>query len=270
MKCPHNRVAWLVLGLCVLCVVSLDPARARPTEKDCPTPADGPVRSRPELTQGVPLQDVTATHRDRVRLVLERPTLTAHGPMEAFACQPPLYYWLLDHPDQAVPLWRRLGAKCMEITDKGGGRFGWADTHGSEVHWETVYRGPTLRIWYAEGNVRPAPLLPLVPARAVVVLRFIEGHDRAGRTLLRHQADLFLQTDSKTAALATRLLGPSGPRLAEQCVSQMEMFFSALAWYFGRYPERADRLVSGTLPADSPKARELRRLIAPPATDEGG
>ncbi len=270
MTFPRNRVAWRVLGICAFCILVLhgeSALRAQQSDPGGVNPADGPVRSRPELTQGVPLEDIAAPYGDRVRQVLERPTLTAHGPMEVFACQPLLYSWLLDHPDQAVPLWRRLGAKCMDITDQGGGRFGWSDTHGSEVHWDTVYRGPRLRIWYAEGSVRPAPLLPLVPARAVVVLRFVEGHDRTGRTTLRHQADLFLQIDGRTAALATRLLGASAPRLADQCVSQMELFFSALAWYFGRYPERADRLVSATLPADSPKAQELRRLIAAPSGD---
>jgi hypothetical protein len=217
-----------------------------------------------ELVQALP-----AHVRDKARPVLERPTLSTHGVDEVFACNPAVYHWLLDHPDQAVPLWRRLGAQCMAITDQGGGWFGWADNHDSEVHWQTVLQGPNLRIWYAEGNVRPALLLPLVPMRAVVVLHFTEGQDARGRTLVRHQADMYLYTDSKTAIWLTRLLGPTGPRLAQQCVTQMEMFFSALAWYLQRYPERADQLVAGSLPPGSPGATELRRLLAcPPATEK--
>src|SRR5437764_102790 len=85
-------------------------------------------------------------------------------------------------------------------------------------------RPPRLRIWYAEGKVRPAPLLPLVTIRAVLCLRHSESQDHTGRQLLRHHADVFLQADSKTAALATRLFGASAPRLAEQCLAQLEMF----------------------------------------------
>jgi hypothetical protein len=58
-----------------------------------------------------------------------------------------------------------------------------------------------------------------------------------------------VQTDSQAAALITKLLGSSAPKLAEQCVGQMEMFFSALAWYVERHPERAGTLMSGLLPS---------------------
>jgi hypothetical protein len=261
-----TRAAWLVVVVCVLWAVPRGATGATPEQPSRPEAApgltEGPVRARPEMSLGVPLHQVAPQHREHVRHVLEQPTLTAHGPMEIFACRPEVYRWFLDHPDQAVPLWRRLGARCMDITDQGDGRFGWADTHGSQVHWQTVCDEPRLRIWYAEGSVRPGPLLPLVPARAVVVLRHVEGHGLDGRTLVRHQADMYVQTDSKTAALATRLLGPAAPRLADQCLSQMEMFFSALAWYFDHYPERAGRLIAGALPADSPASRELRSLLA--------
>jgi hypothetical protein len=125
----------------------------------------------------------------------------------------------------------------MEITDRGGGRFGWTDGHGSEVHWDTVVNRPGLRIWYAEGGVRPEALLPAVPVRAVVVLRYASSRDGDGRVLMRHQADLYLQTDSKLAALVARMLGPSAPRMAAQCVGQLQMFFSALVWYLDKHPE---------------------------------
>ena len=66
-----------------------------------------------------------------------------------------MYHWLLDHPDQAVKLWRRLGAKCIDIQDLGAGRFGWKEGV-SDVHWDVVLDGPHRRVWYAEGQVKPA------------------------------------------------------------------------------------------------------------------
>jgi hypothetical protein len=186
--------------------------------------------------------------RDRVRMVVEKPTLMVQGPLETFHCQPPLYFWFLDHPDQGVVIWRRLGAKCMDLTDMGGGRFGWTDGKGSAVHWDTVYKDSRVRIWYAEGQARPAPLLAPVGGRAVVVLRYLEGSDLNGRPLIRHQADLFLQTDSKAMALVARLLGAPAHRLGEQGLEQMEMFFSALVWYLDRHPERASALLLGIAP----------------------
>jgi hypothetical protein len=185
----------------------------------------------------LPLDDVPTGLRGKIKNVLDQPLFSTRGPAETFACQPFQYTYLLDHPDQAVKLWRKLGAKCVTISDRGQGRFGWSDEKGGDLHWDTAYNGPKMRIWYAEGKVRPGALLPLVNVRAVVVLRHSEGKDAKGNPLVRHQAELFLTSDSATAALAARLLGPSAPRMAEQYVGQMQTFFSALAWYYGRHPE---------------------------------
>ncbi len=210
-----------------------------------------------EITKTIPLDQLPAALRDGVKRVLEQPTIVAHGPPEAFRAQPAFYFWLLDHPDRAVQMWRRLGAKCLTILDRGNGQFGWTDGQGTDISWQTIHRSPNLRIWYAEGTARPGPLVPPVPLRAVVVLRhgeaptiplFAKGSDRACRTLMVHQADLFLQTDSQAAAMVAKLVGLSASRLGEQCVSQMEMFFSALAWYVNRHPERAEALLSEMVP----------------------
>ena len=74
------------------------------------------------------------------------------------------------------------------------------------------------------------------------MIQHVDGHDEAGRPLVRHQADLYLHTDSKTAVWVTRMLGPSGPRIAEQYVGQLQMFFAALAWYFDQHPDQAASL----------------------------
>ena len=56
-----------------------------------------------------------------------------------------------------------------------------------------------MRVWYAQGSLRPGMFLPEVPVRAVVVLRYAEGHDERGRPVLRHQAELVFHTDGSGA-----------------------------------------------------------------------
>src|SRR5579884_2884037 len=102
----------------------------------------------------LPLGAMPAAARDRVRQVVDHPTLYAHGPTETFPCDPAVYHWLLDHPDRGAAAWRKLGAQCVEITDRGNGRFGWADGRDSDVHWDTVYQSDELRVWHAEGQVK--------------------------------------------------------------------------------------------------------------------
>jgi len=60
--------------------------------------------------------------------------------------------------------------------------------------------------------------------------------------MVRHQAELFIHSDNKTAAIAARLLGPSAPRMAENYIGQIQTFFSALSWYCNEHPEALERL----------------------------
>ena len=193
--------------------------------------------------RSVPLERIDERYRDLVRQVLEKPMLVGRGPAETFNCRPAQYTWFLDHPDRAVIAWRRLGAKCVSINPRGDGKFSWADDNGSEVVWETVYKGPGVRVWFADGKVRPGPLLPLVPVKAVVVLRHKDSRAPDGAFVMHHQCDLFVHTDSKTAAMMTRMLGPTANRVAEQGLGQLQLFFSGISWYLDRHPDQAETLL---------------------------
>jgi hypothetical protein len=218
------------------------PARAQ-------SPPESPAVAPAPLT----LDDLSPENRARVRHVLEHPTLRSSGRVETFSCQPGVYDWLLDHPDLAVRLWRLLGAKCADILPEGNDRFVWKDGP-NHIHWDTVLKRPGLRVWYAEGEVRPGVLLPGTPVQAVAILRYGDAKTTDGRPSLRHQAEVTLHTDSHAVALAARVLGASVPHAGEQVVGQIEMFYAALAWYLDQHPRHAEALFA-----------QLRR---PASTDE--
>jgi hypothetical protein len=250
MECRRMALGCWTLT-CFLAVVSAVSGQAMTEE----APAGRTPPAPAFITPPVALDEVPPAVRERVRLVMEHPTLASRGPLEAFHCRPPLYFWLLDHPDLAVRLWRGIGAKCTDIYAAGEGRFSWLDGQNGEIHWDTVLRTARQRVWYAEGKVRPSVMLPAVTVSAVVVLNHQEGSDGNGRPAIRHQMDLYLHTDSHAVKMAARLFGASAPRIAEEYVGQMEMFFGGLAWYLTQHPEKAallfeelKRPVSGTAP----------------------
>lgn len=245
---------WRLTWQCVLAaLLATGASRATAQTPFSPVPA-AEKWDKIKSAQQVPLDQLPASVRDGMKATLEKCTLFTSGPAESFCCKPAVYYWFLEHPDRAVLAWRRLGAKCVNISDRGAGRFGWSDDSGSDITWDTVHRGPNLRVWYATGHVRPGPLLPLVPVKACVILRHSEGRDERGAVTIQHQADMFIHTDSAAVAIVSRLLGPSAPKMAEQCVSQMQMFFAGLAWYVERHPERAEMLLTDAVPATKVQA----------------
>lgn len=200
-------------------------------------------RTEKPAAPGEVLDEIASPWRPRAKPILDKATIAARGPLETFACKPEQYAWLLDHPDRAVAAWRRIGAKCVSIQAKGPGEFFWTDEHGSDLVWYTVAHAPGLRIWLAEGKVRPGQVLPSVPGKAVVVLRYQEVRKDDGLVLVQHQCDLYVQTDNVTAALVGKLVGGSANRFAEQGIGNMQTFFSALSWYLERHPERVAELL---------------------------
>jgi hypothetical protein len=208
-----------------------------------PAPAQNSMLCR-RTAANIPVKEMSPPVRSKVERVIEAPTLFSLGPSEAFAGQPLLYHWLLEHPDRAMEAWRRLGAKCTLIKDMGSGRFRWTDGRGSQIDWVTAHNDPRRQIWYAEGVMRPGLLLPSVPVQAVLVLHHGEHKSSSDGTLIYHQADVFLKTDSNAAMMITRALGPSASHMTEQFLGQLEAFFSCLVWYLDQHPDRVERLLA--------------------------
>ncbi len=192
----------------------------------------------------VPMQGLPLSIRKKVSEVLKSPTLYTHGPTEKFVASPTVYRWLLDHPDRAVGGWRKLGANCIEIENRGNGYFGYKDELGSDVTWTSIHTGPALRVWYAEGSVKMSRFLPTVPVQCVVIMRHpVVGRTKEG-TMMQQRADVFIRTNSRATAVLTRLLGPSVPRIAKRGATQLQMFFGAMAWYCDKNPTKASALLT--------------------------
>jgi hypothetical protein len=223
------------------------PAQPPKAISDSRGPADdkSPARAAadPVASHAVPFDALPIEVRDKVRQVIQTPTFSARGPGEAFSGRPELYDWLLDHPDRALVAWKRLGAVAAEISCLGEGRFSWHDEQCGEVHWSTVLDRNNVRIWYAQGSVRPAPFMPHVPVQAVLVLHHGAMPQGQNHSLLLHRTEIYVLTDSKAAAFAAKLMGGSVARLSEQGLGQLELFFSGLVWYLDQHPERMARLL---------------------------
>lgn len=207
---------------------------------------DSPQRPMPRSKSALPvsLDGVPRATRDAIEEVVKKPTISATAPLEEFTSTAAMYLWLLDHPNRVSLAWQRLNVGAIDITAMRDGRFAWKDELGSELVWSTVAKNGEGRIWFAEGKVKPAVLLPKVPVKAVAVLRHGIRKNDLGEPMIRHQVEVFLQTDSKAAALVTRMFGETAPKMAEQGAEQLLMFFSGIARYVDRNPTKAEVLLA--------------------------
>ncbi|QDU20400.1 hypothetical protein [Urbifossiella limnaea] len=212
-------------------------------------PAPGPVAPAttmpaPAPTRVVLSEVVDPPFRAAVLEVVRRPTVSTRGSGSDLVCSPDLFAWLLDHPDRTAAAWRRLQVPCVEIADAGKGRFSWTDTDGSDLSWQTVGTFPEGRVWYATGKVKPAAVGPTVPLKAVVVVSHPGTAVGGGAARITPTVQAFVQTDSKAAAVALRVLGPTAPKLAQDAAEQLVLFFAGVARYVHAHPDRADELLA--------------------------
>lgn len=218
---------------------------------------DGEPLEKPEmagLEQGldkpIPWEKLSPEHREAIAAIIQRPALNCYGPVETFLAKPNYYSWLLDHPDATTVLWQKLGAKCLPIQSTGENSFRWRDPDHGQISWTMVHKDPEMRIWLASGRVRPTKLMPTSNVEAVLVARYQTGKTSQDRPAVRHQYQLFLRTDSRATAMAARFLGASVPKLAEQYMAQLQLFFHGMAWLDEEQPRRSQRLVEGVVPPE--------------------
>jgi hypothetical protein len=197
--------------------------------------------SQPKL-----LDYVAETHREAVATVIKAPTLTAKATEDEFVAHPKVYDWLLEHPDRTSLAWQRLNVPCVEITDLGKGRFSWTDESGSELTWQIVGTFENGMVWYATGKVKAGMLIPTLPVKAVAVLQSPRTAPEAssGEAKFKPLVNVYITCDSKLAAAAMRIAGPSAPRMAEEGAEQLLLFFSGVARYLQRKPDQIETLLA--------------------------
>ncbi len=205
--------------------------------------ADDRELARRVAAAQVPLEQLAEPARGKVAELLKNAPVYGRGPVEAFPCRPPIYVWLLDHPDWAARGWRASGAKCAPIERVADGSFA-LNPPGAEVRWETVCRAPGRRVWYVEGSGRAGPLAPMVSIQAVLVLNFEEVRGADGRVGVRHWTEVFAKVEGRAVNWLNRIAGISVDGATRKTLEQLELFYSGMAWYLCEHPEWAVRLLS--------------------------
>ncbi|MGL6073810.1 MAG: hypothetical protein ACRC8S_06570 [Fimbriiglobus sp.] len=234
----QSRRAFLGVAFCAF---TASPLWGQDSKAKAPKPLAVPVNPSPEF-----LKSLDAKFRDTVSTIMKSPTLTAHYQEEPFFSNPSVYDWLLDHPDRASLAWRRLKVPCLEIQEPKPGQFQFQDDKGTNITWQTVARFADGIVWYGTGNVKPAPVLPVVPVKAVAILKCPRTavDEKAESAIFEPKVNVFIQTDSKAASAVLRIVGPAAPRMAEQGAEQLLLFFSGPSRYVFEHPEQREKLLA--------------------------
>jgi hypothetical protein len=234
----QSRRAFLAF---VVCGMAPAVARSEEPKVKAAKPLAVPLNPTPEF-----LKAIDARHRETVREILRNPTVTSQYQEDPFFAHPAIYDHLLDHPDRAAAIWRRLNVPCLEIHEPKPRLFQFQDDKGTNVSWQTVARFSDGIVWYGTGHVKPAPVLPVVPVKAVAIVKSTRtpSDAKGDVAIFEPKANVYVQTDSRAAAAVLRIVGPAAPRMAEQGCEQLLLFFSGPSRYIYEHPEKSEKLLA--------------------------
>jgi hypothetical protein len=191
------------------------------------------------------LELIPKIHRENVAKVMTKPTLSARYTEDAFEAHESIYSWLLDNPDRVSLAWKRLNVPCVEIGRTGDGQFTWTDENGSQLAWQSVAKMTDGLVWYATGKVKAATLLPMVPVKAVAVVKYPGQPTKTeGVVKLSPEASVYLLSESRAANAVLRMVGPAAPKMAEDGAEQLLYFFSGVATHLKNHPDKTPTLLA--------------------------
>ena len=238
--CAMAALRTWILGSTVALAGGLPATAAEPRATIAPAASTATAKPKPLI------DCVDEKHREIVAGIMKSPTISAKASDEEFVAHPNVYEWLIAHPDRTTQAWQRLKVPSVDITDLGKGQFFWSDETGSELTWQTVGKFEHGVIWYATGKVKPNPLLPTVPVKAVAVLHAPRGEvdPKTGLATFKPTVQIYLVSESRVAAGLIKMMGPGAPKMAEESAEQFLFFFSGIARYIGRKPEQMEPLLT--------------------------
>ena len=218
--------SWRFLGFAgfLVCLAS-----AWPPGK---TVAADPASSRDSMQEAIakiPLNNLNAEARQKINVVLDKPSFFRRLPAEAIQCDPELFLFLVRHPEVLVNIWDLMQITKVELQRVAPFEFRGSDGAGTTCKSELIYGTPNLHIYYGTG-VYSGPLMARdVSGRCLCVLSSSSAVAPGGKPKVGSQMDVYMKLDSVGADLVTRTVAPVVGKTADSNFRETASFISQLS-----------------------------------------
>lgn len=230
-----RRVLMIGVAVSVVAVVMVPGA---------PTAAAGLGARRIDPAQVVPLDRISAEHRELVAEVIRDHTFHRQGESDTFLCPAGLYLSLLNEPALTVALWKDLSESPVQLQKVAANRFEGTDGSGSTAAWEFVLRTPRLHVLVAYLNYVSPHGNAKLDARIVLVVNSNYYRDKNNEPYVQHSVDAYVKVDSKGWKTVARTVRPVVERILEEQVKEAGLFISLMSRLVLTYPNWATDVVS--------------------------
>jgi hypothetical protein len=198
-----SRGRWLTCILLVLLagLAWLAPCQAQPVD-----PSGNP-QARADALQAIPLEELNEASREKLRPILEKPSLYRRMPVQVIGCDPDLHVFLIRYPEVIVNIWQLMEVTKVQVKRTGPYTFDATDGSGTVSKVELIYGRPDLHIFYATGYYEGPLFRNRIEGDCVVLLRSVYAQ-RDGRVQVTNCLDVFVRMEKAGADILLKTLHP--------------------------------------------------------------
>jgi hypothetical protein len=210
--------------------------------------------SRDEMQAAVrrlPLAEFTPAIRERIRPVLESPTLFRRLPKIRCEVDSRVYAYFTTHPDVAVSIWRAMGISDMQMRQTGPWEYETDLTDGTQGVVSVLFRSADQHIVMCEGQFKSPLLARPIHSVGLMSLQVDYTRDAAGRNYATHSADVFVLFPSHAVEAVARLISPMSFKMADRNFEEVTLFLRMMDEAMSRQPGWVEQIVprlEGVLP----------------------
>jgi hypothetical protein len=229
-----------------------------------------------------PFSELAPTDRERVRPVLESPTLFRRLPKIRCEIDPRAYTFFTAHPDVAVSIWRAMGISEMQLYQTGPRDFETDLRDGTQGVITVLHSSSGRQVVLCDGQFKSPLLARPIQSTGLLALETEFTRDAAGRTFVTHTADVFVLFPSQTVEAVARLISPMSFKMADRNFEEVTLFLRLMDEAMCRQPgwmEQTAGKLDGILPGRDAElltvtaqvyAEAARRQAAAQGVEAGG
>ena len=172
-----------------------------------PGDTSGSAQARAEALQSIPIEELNEASREKLRPILDKPSLYRRMPVQVVDCDPDLHVFLIRYPEVIVNIWQLMEVTKVQIKRTGPYTFDATDGSGTVSKVELIYGRPDLHIYYANGYYEGPLFRNRIEGDCVIMLRSVYAQ-RDGRTQVTNCLDVFVRMEKVGADILLKTLHP--------------------------------------------------------------
>ncbi len=211
--------------------------------------------ARADAIRHLPLGRLTPQAQQRLRRIVDSPTLYRRLPTQRIECDPEMFVFLVRHPEVMVGIWEEMGITQVKTQRTAPFQLQANDHAGTVCDIDLVYGDQHTHVYYATGDYSgPLAAVP-VSGKGVFLLRSQTVQTPEGQAMVVGTLDCFIQLDSLGADLLARTLSGLIGRTADNNFEESAKFMAQISRASAQNPQGMEDL-AGRLPQVLPEIRQ--------------